>query len=109
MWADGIVVASPALDHDPGLLQRIENLPVQQLIAQPGIETLDVAVLPGAARRDVGRLGTDGGNPLPYERHAPVWMLTGRMNAPSRNCRFLLMTRFFGRSACTLLLSLPIT
>ena len=32
MWADGIEVASPALDHDLSLLQRIEDFPVQQLV-----------------------------------------------------------------------------
>jgi hypothetical protein len=33
MWADGIVVASPALDQDLSLLQRREDFPVQQLVA----------------------------------------------------------------------------
>lgn len=57
-------MASPALDHDLGLLQRIEDFSVQQLVAQAGVETLDVAVLPWAAGRDVGCLGTDGGDPI---------------------------------------------
>ena len=66
MWADGIVVTSPALDHDLSLLQRIEDLPIQQLIAQTSVEALDVAVLPRAAGCDVGRLGADRGDPLPH-------------------------------------------
>ena len=53
MWTDGIVVASPALDHDLSLLQRVEDLPVQQLVAQAGVETLDEGVLGRLARCDV--------------------------------------------------------
>ena len=64
MWADGIVVTSPALDHDLSLLQLIEEFPVQQLVAQTGVEALDVTVLPRAAGRDVGRLGTDCADPF---------------------------------------------
>src|SRR5205814_8991985 len=66
VWADGIVVTPPALDHDLSLLQRIEDLPVQEFVAQARVEALDVTVLPWAAGGDVGRLGTNGGNPLPY-------------------------------------------
>ncbi len=32
----------------PAYLQRIKNLPIQQLVAQAGVEALDVAVLPEA-------------------------------------------------------------
>src|SRR4029450_7602275 len=52
VWADGIVVTPPALDHDLSLLQRIEDLPVQQFVAQAGVEALDVPVLPRAAGRE---------------------------------------------------------
>src|SRR5215510_15572128 len=51
---DRVVVASPTLDDDLGLAQSVENLAVEQLIAKAGIEALDVAVLPGAARPVVG-------------------------------------------------------
>jgi hypothetical protein len=40
------------------LAQSVENLAVEQLIANAGIEALDVAVLPGAAPLDVGGLST---------------------------------------------------
>src|SRR3954467_4662591 len=46
-----------APDGVPRTLTRIEDLAVEQLVAQPGVEALDVAVLPGAAGLDVGRLG----------------------------------------------------
>src|SRR5262249_56390031 len=53
-----LVVASPTLDDDLGLAQSVENLAVEQLVAQASVEALDVAVLPGAASLDVGGLGT---------------------------------------------------
>ena len=49
MWPDGIVVTTPALDDDLRLAQRVEDLAVEQLVAQPRIEALDEAVLPRAA------------------------------------------------------------
>ena len=53
MWPNGVVVTSPALDDDAGVLKRVENLPVSQLVAKSRIEALDEAVLPGAARAAV--------------------------------------------------------
>ena len=64
MRAHGIVMAPPALDDDLRLLQRVEDLAVEQFVPQAGVEALDVAVLPRTARRDVGRLGADRGDPL---------------------------------------------
>ena len=40
-------MAPPQFDENLGLLEGVEDLPVQELVAQSGIETLDVAVLPG--------------------------------------------------------------
>ena len=34
MWAKGVVVATPALDDDLGLLERVEDLAVEQLVAE---------------------------------------------------------------------------
>ena len=42
-----------------GLAESVEDFAVEQLVAQAGVEALDVAVLPGAAPLDVGGLGTD--------------------------------------------------
>src|SRR5690606_10152038 len=64
MRAYPIVMAAPAFDNDPGFVERVEDLAVEQFVPESGIEAFDVAVLPGAARRDVGGLGTDGGDPL---------------------------------------------
>ena len=45
--AYGVVVVSPGFDQNLGFLEGVEDLPVQELVAQPRIETLNVAVLPG--------------------------------------------------------------
>src|SRR5918993_5315150 len=59
-----IVVAPPALDHDLCLAQAVEDLAIEQLVPEPGVEALDEAVLPRAARGDVGGLGTHGRDPF---------------------------------------------
>jgi hypothetical protein len=38
MWAEGVVMTSPAFDHDPSFVERVEDFAVEQLIAQPGVE-----------------------------------------------------------------------
>ena len=63
MRSHTIVMAPPTFDDDPGLLERVEALSVEQLIAHSGIEALDVAVLPRAARCDVGGLRADRVDP----------------------------------------------
>ena len=47
MWPDRIVVAPPLLDQHFGLLQRVEDLAVEQLVPELAVEALVVAVLPG--------------------------------------------------------------
>ena len=42
-----IVFTSPILEQDFGLEERVEELSVEELVAQPGVERLDVSVLPG--------------------------------------------------------------
>jgi hypothetical protein len=43
---DGVVVAAPFLDQDMGFPQRVEELTVEEFIAEVGIEALTVAILP---------------------------------------------------------------
>ena len=38
---DGVVVAAPLLDDDPGLLEGIEDLAVKQLISEPSRQTIE--------------------------------------------------------------------
>jgi len=37
-------VSPPTLDDDPGLLEGVEYLPIEQLVAHSGVEALDEAV-----------------------------------------------------------------
>src|ERR1043166_1037250 len=46
MRAHGIVVTAPAFDDDLGFAQRVEDLAVEQLVAQARVEAFDEAVLP---------------------------------------------------------------
>src|SRR4029077_143758 len=54
----------PALDDDPSLGKRVEDLSIEQFVAKPGVEALDEAILPGTAPLNVGRLGPDGSDPV---------------------------------------------
>jgi hypothetical protein len=47
MGSLGTVVLSPLFDHDLRLPEGIEDLPVEQLVPESGIEVLNIAVLPG--------------------------------------------------------------
>ena len=40
---------APALDDDLCLAESVEDLGVEQLVPEPGIEALDIAILPGAS------------------------------------------------------------
>ena len=59
MRTHGVEVPPPTFDDDLRLRERIEDLAVEKFVAQPGIERLDEAVLPGASGRDIGGLGAD--------------------------------------------------
>ena len=48
-----IVVLSPALDDELGFSDRVEDLPVQQFVPEPGVEALAMAILPSIARQDI--------------------------------------------------------
>src|SRR5262249_8624506 len=51
-------------DDDLGLAQSVEDLAIEQLIAEASVEALDVAVLPKPAPLDVGGLGADSRDPF---------------------------------------------
>jgi hypothetical protein len=55
----------PDFDHDLGLLQCVEDLAVQQLVAQLSVEAFAIAILPRTSRLDVGGLGSDSSDPFP--------------------------------------------
>ena len=60
------VVAAPTFNDNLGLAQAVEDLAVEQLVTQAGVETFDIAILPWAAGRNVGCLGANGSNPAPH-------------------------------------------
>jgi len=64
MWPDRVVVTPPTLDDDLGFAQRVEDFTIEQFIAQAGIKTLDVTILPGATWCDLGGLCADCCDPI---------------------------------------------
>ena len=56
-------MAPPALDDDLRLPQRVEDFAVEEFVSEPGIEGLDVAVLPGTTRGDIGGPRAHGFDP----------------------------------------------
>jgi len=51
-----VVVDAPALDHDLCLLQRVEDLAVDQFVPELAVERFAVAVRPWTSRFDIERL-----------------------------------------------------
>ena len=56
----------PAFDEHLGLLQRVKDFRVQQLVSGLAVERLVVAVLPGTAGFDEQRLHADPRQPFPH-------------------------------------------
>ena len=65
MRTEVVVLVAPGLDHDPRLVERVEDLTVQELAPKLAVEALDVAVLPGRARLDEERLDAYSSQPCP--------------------------------------------
>jgi hypothetical protein len=65
VWTLRIVVAAPVFDDNLGLLQRVEDLTVEQFIAKFAVEALAMAILPRTSRFDVSGPGPDCGDPIP--------------------------------------------
>ncbi len=53
MRPDCIEVAPPTFDDNLGLPQRIEDFAIEEFVAKAGIKTLDVTILPRAARHSI--------------------------------------------------------
>ena len=64
---------APAFDHDLRLTERKEDLAIEQLVAQWCVEAVQLAVLPRATGRDVGRPGTDRGDPVLHCLGEELW------------------------------------
>lgn len=63
MWADSVVVLPPSLDQYLCVAQRVEDLAIEQLIAQLPVECLTVPALPRTAGFDVQNFSADSGKP----------------------------------------------
>jgi len=55
---------APLLDDDLGFLQRVEDFPVEQLVAEPCIEDFTVTGLPGRTGIDIASLRPVCGYPV---------------------------------------------
>ena len=62
-----VVLPSPSLDQDLGLRQRVEDLAVEQFVAQLPVERFHIPVLPGTPRLDKQRLYRQRREPPPDE------------------------------------------
>ena len=51
-----VFMASPGCSDSRGFLEGVEDLAVQELVAQPGIEALDITVLPSQHEKVISRL-----------------------------------------------------
>ncbi len=73
---DGVVVNPPAFSQDLHFLERVEDLTVEELVAQLRVEAFTVPVLPWAAGFDIECLCSRIRQPLPqifgYELRAIV-------------------------------------
>lgn len=67
MRSDRVVVLAPLLDNNGGFLQAVEDLPIEQFIAQFSVKGLAVAVLPGTAGFDVKCLRSKFGKPAAHD------------------------------------------
>ena len=75
MWANGVVVPSPALDDHPGFLQRVEDFAVEQLVTELRVEAFTIAILPWAAWFDVGGFDSNGCEPLADGPGDELWAI----------------------------------
>ena len=63
MWSLSVEEIPLLSDHDLRLTQAVGDLPVEELIAEPGLEALAVSIPAKWSRLDVSSLGANGGNP----------------------------------------------
>ena len=64
MRAERVVEAPPAFHDDACLSERVEDLAIEKLVTDAGVEALDVTILPRALWLDVGGLCAHGGDPV---------------------------------------------
>ncbi len=94
MGPDCVVLATPALDQEVGLGQRVEDLAVRAPASRLAVDVPDVAVLPGASGRDEQRLQAEPRQLLAHDlgrKFCTVVRAQVRRGSPIDNaCRQLL-------------------
>lgn len=55
----------PLFDQDLCLAEIVEDLSVQQLVAEAGVEALAIAILPRRSGLDISRFRPNGADPIP--------------------------------------------
>jgi len=75
--ADRVVMPPPSFDQHLGLGGRVEDLTIEQFVAQRPIEAFVVAILPRRCRGDVERLHTDIRQPFLDGRRVKLAAIIG--------------------------------
>ena len=75
VWSLGVVVFPPLFNQDLRLSQAVEDLTVQQLVPESGIEAFTVSILPRRTRFDVGGLCADLCNPISDGPSNELWAI----------------------------------
>src|SRR3546814_5184645 len=70
-------MSPPSLDQDPGLGERVEDLAIEQFIAQRPVEALAVSILPWRSGGDVERLHADLRQPFLHRRRDKFRAIVG--------------------------------
>lgn len=66
MRSDRVVVLAPLLDDDLGLVQTVEDFPVEAFVAQLAVEGFAIAIFPRTAGFNVQRLGAQRREPVAH-------------------------------------------
>lgn len=87
MQSLGVEVFSPSFDDDMSLSQRVEQITVQQLVPESGVEAFRIAVLPRATRFDDCGLRTDSCDPISNCFRNELWVVVASdiCRRPSQN------------------------
>lgn len=64
MRPGAVVLSAPALGQDLDFLERVEDLAIEKLVSEPGVEGFDVSVLPGTAWLDEERSHVQAAEPI---------------------------------------------
>src|SRR3546814_1755626 len=87
---DCVVMSPPNLDQDPGLGERVEDLAIEQFIAQRPVEALAVSILPWRSGGDVERLHADLRPPFLHRRRDQFRAIVGSSEEQTSALQYLM-------------------